>query len=289
MFHVEHLPMKSNRSELKSRLKVKDHFLSGEEFDLLFDADLNMMYTHPVPTDHAQYYDSQEYISHTDSKKGFIATLYQWVKSWALRSKINLIESHVVGERVLLDIGAGTGDFLRQAQKRNWKVSGIETSDQARDLAAAKNLVLMAERPGGLIPRPSVVTLWHVLEHLPDPKEYLKWIQTQLRDEGILIIAVPNFESWDAKHYGANWAAWDVPRHLWHFSKTSIEKLTQDDFVLEVVSPMVFDSFYVSLLSEKYKQGNTNVVRAFFNGIRSNMSAWRTGAYSSLIYVLRKR
>ncbi len=289
MFHVEHLLMNNNRSQLKSRLKVKDNFLSGEEFHLLFDSDLNMMYTDPIPKDLAKYYDSQEYISHTDSKKGLTATLYQWVKSWALRSKINLVESHVVGERVLLDIGAGTGDFLLQAQKRNWKVSGIETSDQARELAAGKNLDLMAERPGGLIPRPSAVTLWHVLEHLPDPKEYLKWIHTQLKDEGILIIAVPNFESWDAKHYGADWAALDVPRHLWHFSRSSIEKLTQDDFVLEAVRPMVFDSFYVSLLSEKYKHGKSNLFRAFFNGFRSNMSAWGTGAYSSLIYVLRKR
>ncbi len=289
MFHVEHLHMNKNRSDLKTHLKVKDHFLSGELFNLLHDEDLDMLYTDPVPEELAKYYESENYISHTDAKRSFVDRIYQMVKYWSVRSKMNLVESHVVGKKVLLDIGAGTGDFLLYAKKRGWSVSGIETNSSARALAKAKDLDLFKERPGGLIPKPTAISLWHVLEHLPDPKEYLKWIHTQLEEQGILIIAVPNFKSWDAKHYQSDWAAYDVPRHLWHFSKKSILELINHHFFVEDIKPMVFDSFYVSLLSEKYRNGKSNLIRAFFNGLRSNMAAWSSGEFSSLIYVLRKR
>jgi 2-polyprenyl-3-methyl-5-hydroxy-6-metoxy-1,4-benzoquinol methylase len=281
--------MNKNRSDLKTKLQVKDHFLSGELFNLLHDEELDMLYTDPVPKELAKYYESENYISHTDAKRSFVDRIYQMVKYWSVRSKMNLVESHVVGKKVLLDIGAGTGDFLLYAKKRGWSVSGIETNSSARALAKAKDLDLFKERPGGLIPKPTAISLWHVLEHLPDPKEYLKWIHTQLEEQGILIIAVPNFKSWDAKHYQSDWAAYDVPRHLWHFSKKSILELTNHHFFVEDIKPMVFDSFYVSLLSEKYRNGKSNLIRAFFNGLRSNMAAWSSGEYSSLIYVLRKR
>lgn len=248
-----------------------------------------MLYTDPVPEELAKYYESENYISHTDAKRSFVDRIYQMVKYWSVRSKMNLVESHVVGKKVLLDIGAGTGDFLLYAKKRGWSVSGIETNSSARALAKAKDLDLFKERPGGLIPKPTAISLWHVLEHLPDPKEYLKWIHTQLEEQGILIIAVPNFKSWDAEHYQSDWAAYDVPRHLWHFSKKSILELTNQHFFVEDIKPMVFDSFYVSLLSEKYRNGKSNLIRAFFNGLRSNMAAWSSGEFSSLIYVLRKR
>ncbi|WP_374957536.1 class I SAM-dependent methyltransferase [Gilvibacter sp.] len=286
---MEHLHMNKNRSDLKTHLKVKDHFLSGELFNLLHDEDLDMLYTDPVPEELAKYYESENYISHTDAKRSFVDRIYQMVKYWSVRSKMNLVESHVVGKKVLLDIGAGTGDFLLYAKKRGWSVSGIETNSSARALAKAKDLDLFKERPGGLIPKPTAISLWHVLEHLPDPKEYLKWIHTQLEEQGILIIAVPNFKSWDAKHYQSDWAAYDVPRHLWHFSKKSILELINHHFFVEDIKPMVFDSFYVSLLSEKYRNGKSNLIRAFFNGLRSNMAAWSSGEFSSLIYVLRKR
>lgn len=289
MFHVEHLHMNKNRSDLKTKLQVKDHFLSGELFNLLHDEELDMLYTDPVPEELAKYYESENYISHTDAKRSFVDRIYQMVKYWSVRSKMNLVESHVVGKKVLLDIGAGTGDFLLYAKKRGWSVSGIETNSSARALAKAKDLDLFKERPGGLIPKPTAISLWHVLEHLPDPKEYLKWIHTQLEEQGILIIAVPNFKSWDAEHYQSDWAAYDVPRHLWHFSKKSILELINHHFFVEDIKPMVFDSFYVSLLSEKYRNGKSNLIRAFFNGLRSNMAAWSSGEFSSLIYVLRKR
>lgn len=289
MFHVEHLHMKKDRSALKTHLKVQDHFKSHEEFSLLHDQELDMLYTDPIPDELSSYYDSEEYISHTDSKRSLVDRIYQVVKSMALRSKINLAESVVMGDRILLDIGAGTGDFVLKAKKRRWQASGIETNEKARALAAEKEIELLADRPGGVVPRPTVVTLWHVLEHLRDPEEYLQWIHTQLQTNGALIIAVPNFNSWDAKHYEQHWAAYDAPRHLWHFSRKSIEALTKDLFELEVVRPMVFDAYYVSLLSEKYKTGSGNLFKAFFNGFRSNLKAWTSREYSSLIYVLRKR
>lgn len=281
--------MNSNRSQLKTVLKAKDHLISGEEFSLLYDPVLDMLYTDPIPNDLEKYYESDAYISHTDSKKTFIDTIYQLVKRSALKSKIKLAESFVIGDKILLDVGAGTGDFVQTATLKKWKAKGIETNEKAREVAVQKNIDLLEQRPDSLSDRPTVITLWHVLEHLPDPQEYLKWIHSQLQDKGVLIIAVPNFNSWDAKHYREYWAAYDVPRHLWHFSRSAIEKLTADLFELEVIRPMVYDAFYVSMLSEKHKNGKGNLFSAFLNGLRSNWSAWSSREYSSLIYVLRKR
>jgi 2-polyprenyl-3-methyl-5-hydroxy-6-metoxy-1,4-benzoquinol methylase len=133
-----------------------------------------------------------------------------------------------------------------------------------------------------------VITMWHVLEHVPDIGNQIKELKRLLKPDGTLLIAVPNFNSYDAKHYGVFWAAYDVPRHLWHFSKTAIKMLFEkEDMKLEKVLPMKFDAFYVSLLSEKYKSGKMNFFKAFFVGLQSNWSAKRNFEFSSHIYVIK--
>jgi len=189
----------------------------------------------------------------------------------------------------LLDLGAGTGDFLAEAKNRKWQVSGVEPNSKARNLAQNKGIKLerdLSEISGKF----EVITLWHVLEHVHDLSEHLNFLKTHLSEKGVLLIAVPNFKSKDAEEYGAFWAANDVPRHLYHFSKTAIEKLFKEvDLELVEIKPLFFDSFYVSILSEKYRGRKLSTLRGMMVGLRSNLSAIRTKEYSSQIYVLKRK
>ncbi|MDV7137608.1 class I SAM-dependent methyltransferase [Maribacter sp. TH_r10] len=274
---------------MKPYLKIKDHSVSGESFELEFDTSLDMLSTRPQPEDLDKYYISEDYISHTDSNKTVIDKLYQIIKRYSLRKKERLISKYVVGEKTLLDVGAGTGDFLLETKNRSWVVEGVEPNRGAKDRANAKGIILHETLQSIKNKKYSIITLWHVLEHLPNLELQIKDLVSLLNDNGTLVVAVPNFKSYDAGHYKEFWAAYDVPRHLWHFSKSSIEKLfaAQGMKVVEI-KPMVFDSFYVSLLSEKYKSGHTNFVKAFAVGLWSNLKGWRTKEYSSHIYILKR-
>lgn len=189
-----------------------------------------------------------------------------------------------------MDIGCGTGDFLKYGnQKNNSNGVGVEPNDVARQKAQSKNVEVFNDLKEIKAQNYDVITLWHVLEHVPDIENYFSFFNEKLHKDGLLVIAVPNFKSYDAKFYGEHWAAWDVPRHLWHFSKNSMQKISQTHgFDLTHIQPMYFDSFYVSLLSEKYKNGKQNLLKAFWVGLRSNWEAKRTKEYSSHIYLFKK-
>jgi 2-polyprenyl-3-methyl-5-hydroxy-6-metoxy-1,4-benzoquinol methylase len=238
------------------------------------------------------YYKSEDYISHTDAKRNLFEKAYHVVRSIALNKKLKLINSFNTSEKHLLDVGCGTGDFLLKAKEGGWTVNGIEPNESARAIANSKleTSVFGVEALSGLRPNSfDVITLWHVLEHLPNLEWHISVFEKLLKDNGKLIIAVPNYNSFDAKFYNTFWAAYDVPRHLWHFSQKSIELLFEKvSMKKEKTLPMRFDAFYVSLLSEKYKSGSMNVIKAFFRGLQSNAKARRSGEYSSLIYVLKK-
>jgi 2-polyprenyl-3-methyl-5-hydroxy-6-metoxy-1,4-benzoquinol methylase len=273
---------------MKRFLKTKDFSVSGEEFDLILDTELNMLRTFPEPENLYSYYNSEDYISHTDSANSLVEKLYQYIKKYNLKRKVSLINKYTDSDKTLLDIGAGTGAFLKSAKQNGWETYGIEPSQKARDLALKKglelkeNLDLLDKR------RFQVITLWHVLEHLPDLELQIEKITSLLHNDGTLMIAVPNFKSYDAKYYKEYWAAYDVPRHLSHFSQFSISKLfAKSGMKLVKVKPLIFDSFYVSLLSEKYKHKKRNFIRAFLIGLISNIRAWKTKEYSSLLYILK--
>lgn len=275
---------------MKLYLKTKDFSVSQEEFELHYNQDLEMLVTSPEPTSLKKYYDSDVYISHTDSKKSIVDKIYQTVKSYSLRKKVLLLNSFNASEKKLLDIGAGTGDFLLAAKNRNWNVDGVEPNIVARNNANKKGIPLYDGLQKVLNKKYQVITLWHVLEHLPDLENQIEKIVSLLDKNGTLVIAVPNFNSYDAEHYGKYWAAYDVPRHLWHFSKKSIEKLfLKHNMEVVKIKPMLFDSFYVSLLSEKYKYKKQNFIKAFFIGLKSNLKAKFSKEYSSHIYILKKR
>ncbi|UII77620.1 class I SAM-dependent methyltransferase [Flagellimonas sp. HMM57] len=271
-------------------LKTKDFSVSGESFELRQDEEFDMLITHPQPENLAKYYDSEVYISHTDAKTSLVDRLYHWVKGYSLKKKIQIIDNQIDESKSLLDIGAGTGDFLKSAISKGFKVAGIEPNQKARTNAELKGITLHQDLADVKNHKFQVITMWHVLEHLPNLQEQIKQIAQLLESNGTLFVAVPNFKSFDAKYYGTHWAAYDVPRHLWHFSRQSIQMLFEKE-KMEVVSikPMLFDAFYVSLLSEKYKGNPFYLISAFFVGLWSNIRAFFSKEHSSLIYIIKKK
>ncbi|HEY4617874.1 MAG TPA: class I SAM-dependent methyltransferase [Flavobacterium sp.] len=279
-------------SNKKHFLTVKDHSVSKETFDLYHDETLDMLVTYPQPSleNLGKYYESVDYISHTDSKRSLFEKAYHFVKSIALKNKLNLINSLQPNKGWILDIGAGTGDFLSVAKQNGWQTIGVEPSEKAKAIALKKEVSFVEDTAELENHSFDVITMWHVLEHVPNLDNQIKELKRLLKPNGSLIVAVPNFKSFDAKYYGAFWAAYDVPIHFWHFSKNAIQALFEKEGMqLEKVLPMKFDSFYVSLLSEKYKSGKMNFVKAFFIGLRSNWKAKRNFEYSSHIYVLKNK
>lgn len=275
----------------KPFLKCKDHTVSGREFELRYDEKLELLETFPKPENHQlpEFYKSEKYISHTDSKKSFFDKTYQWVKSYMIDQKLKWIEKEKPTKGNLLDIGAGTGDFLARAKNINWQINGIEPNPEARGLASKKGVLIEKETTSLSSNSFDVITMWHVLEHVPDLEVQIRELQRLLKKDGLLIIAVPNFKSYDAQKYKEHWAAFDVPRHLWHFSREAIKRIfAQYDFEIFKTRGLPFDSFYVSLLSEKYKSGSSNFIAGFFTGLISNLKAKKTKEHSSVVYFLRK-
>jgi len=253
-----------------------------------------MLETFPQPSEKQlpRYYQSEDYISHTDAKRNLFEKAYHFIKTIALKRKLKLINSFNIKEKNLLDVGCGTGDFLKVAKDNNWNVLGVEPNLEARTIANRKteNSVFDIEQLLKFKKHSfDVITLWHVLEHLSKLEQHITILESLLKPNGRLVIAVPNYKSFDANYYKSYWAAFDVPRHLWHFSQKSISKLVQQKGMdLIKTEPMIFDAYYVSLLSEKYKNGFMNPVKAFWIGWRSNLKAKRSGEFSSLVYIIKK-
>ena len=277
-------------SNKKHFLTVIDYSVSKETFDLYYDQDLDLLITSPQPSPEnlGMYYESNDYISHTDSQRSLFEKAYHFVKGIALKNKLNLINNCSSSKGNLLDIGAGTGDFLLTAKQNGWETIGVEPSEKAKGIAIGKGIKFSDITQDLESHSFDVITMWHVLEHVPNLEIQIKELKRLVKPNGTIIIAVPNFKSYDANYYGKFWAAFDVPIHLWHFSKTAIQLLFQKENIkLEKVLPMKFDSFYVSLLSEKYKKGKMNFVKAIWIGLVSNWKAKSSLEYSSHIYVLK--
>jgi SAM-dependent methyltransferase len=279
--------------DLKSVRKAPYYRGKHELFNIDECLSCGFWFTNPQPEGEelASYYDSDDYVSHTDGTGSLLDFVYNRVREYALNKKLSLVDKAVSQRSALLDYGAGTGAFLVRAKAKGWDVMGIEPSVVARENARGKGVSLLSVEGRDAVQNSScsAISLWHVLEHLPDLKESLEYFNTKLEEKGVLFIAVPNHESHDASYYKNNWAALDVPLHLWHFTKKDVESLAvESGFTLEKVHNMPFDSFYVSLLSEKIKKSNLGVIRALYRGLISNIKGRSQKNMSSLIYQLRK-
>lgn len=294
MIHYEQCPV-CGASTIHPALEAKDYTVSGETFAIWHCDGCTARFTQDVPGKEGigPYYQSDAYISHSDTKEGLVNRLYHRVRAITLRAKRKLVE-RACGKAAghLLDIGCGTGAFLHTMQEAGWTVKGLEPDGGAREKAASLYGLsvdpidgLFALAPGSY----DVITLWHVLEHVHDLRAYADHFRGLLKPGGTLIIAVPNYTSLDAAHYGSAWAAYDVPRHLYHFSPQSMEALLKPTGLSVVrLKPMWFDSFYVSMLSERYRHGKDHLIGAALTGLRSNFKAWgNTGRCSSVIYIIR--
>jgi SAM-dependent methyltransferase len=277
-------------------LKVKDHSVSGEFFDVFECSRCTLRFTHMAPSGEkiGIYYESEDYISHSNTRKGIINSLYHSIRHHTLKVKSRQIEKFTGmkgGQH--LDIGAGTGVFVQHMNQQGWKSHGIEPDAKAREIAMTHHNTLLM--PSGmfetLLPDTfDAISMWHVLEHVHQLYPYLHQIKKLLKSRGLAFIAVPNYTSFDGTKYGAYWAAYDVPRHLYHFSPASMKwLLSAAGFQLTAILPMWYDSFYISLLSEKYKNGSFSIPKGFISGLISNFKAFRDKEKcSSLIYVAKK-
>jgi 2-polyprenyl-3-methyl-5-hydroxy-6-metoxy-1,4-benzoquinol methylase len=278
--------------------EIKDFAVSKENFMLCRCSGCNLTFTNPRPKEDKikPYYDFPEYYSHEDKAKNIIQFVYQKIRNYAVGQKVKLFESLIPKGRIL-DYGCGTGDVLKALQDKDWKITGIEPNEKARKIANSKTNKQVFKNIEEIENQKKydIISLFHVLEHIHELRKTTKALLSNLKKSGYLVIAVPNNQSWDALHYKQNWAAWDVPRHLYHFDQTSIEKFAEI-FELEImdIKPMLFDSFYVSMLSEKYQHPKQWILitymKAILNGLKSNKFGNEIpGRHSSNIYILKKK
>jgi|LauGreDrversion4_2_1035121.scaffolds.fasta_scaffold01307_14 2-polyprenyl-3-methyl-5-hydroxy-6-metoxy-1,4-benzoquinol methylase len=280
--------------KLSHILKTIDYTVSQEAFSISQCEQCTVRFTVSAPStvNIGKYYQSEQYISHTNSKQGLFNKLYQIVRNYSLVSKRKLVCSYANKRSgLLLDYGCGTGSFLNEMKLNGWTIKGVEPDAGA----ALKAKMLTGSEIGDSSSLNSlendsfdVITLWHVLEHVHELHPTVKTLKQKLRTNGVMFVAVPNYQSFDATYYDRFWAAYDVPRHLYHFSKKSMANLMEANGLKIVnILPMWFDSFYVSLLSEKYKKNPLGPIIAFFIGMISNVIALFKGNSSSLIYVIK--
>ena len=277
------------------QLKLKDFSISKEDFELHRCENCQFIFTQNIPDQDTigPYYQSEDYISHSDTKKGIINSLYHIVRGWMLKSKFNLI-GRFSKQKTLLDVGCGTGYFLNFMKNKGYEVTGVEVDEVARNFGQQKFGVKILEPKimleGSIEDTYDTITMWHVLEHLHDPDAYFSSYKKLLNEDGILVIAVPNCDSFDAQYYEQHWAAYDVPRHLWHFTPETIKQLgKRNGFELIEKHRLPFDAFYCSFLSEKYKGNSLFFLSGFMvGGISWLKSIFNIDKTSSLTYVFKK-
>ena len=275
---------------IESFLEAKDYTVSGEFFKIVQCRNCEFLFTNPRPSaqEASVYYQSENYISHSDTNEGLVNKLYHWVRNITLKQKTNWIKPYKTSPE-LLDIGCGNGHFLLACKNAGWDVSGMEldekTAIQARKNTQA-NIVNQLDQIDAT-KRFQIISLWHVLEHVYELDQYFDFFKTHLKDSGKLLLALPNPKSHDAEKFKSYWAAYDVPRHIHHFTPKSIELLASKyGFKLVKRKGLLFDSFYISLLSNENQSGNKKLLSSFITGFFSNCKAFIfSGNYSSNLYI----
>jgi len=291
---LTHCPICQSDS-LNSFIACKDYTVSKDTFNIVQCVFCGFRFTNPRPeeAEAGKYYQSEEYISHSDTRKGLINNLYHYARKFTLKKKLKLITSVSSKQQGnILDLGCGTGAFLNTCKESGWQVQGIEPSADAREFAqknyglTLNNVNTWENITGDSL---DVVTAWHVLEHVYKLEDEIQKVKRALKSDGTFVVALPNCSSADAQFYGAYWAAYDVPRHIWHFTPADVKRFFEKQgFTLQSVLPMPWDAYYICMLSEKYKMGSANYGRALVHGWASNMNAKKnSNTWSSQIYILK--
>jgi len=281
-----------NSTERKSILYGHDYFLTKEQFIIAECLNCGFRFTNPRPdsSEIQRYYESAEYISHDSNQKGLLTRVYKLARRFTLRKKLSIIRNFSKGQ-IILDIGCGTGEFLNYCKGKRFATHGVEPNEKPRKWACEHFDLDVRESLNDFLHEEikfDCITLWHVLEHIHDLQNTMVSLKKLLNPGGIIIMALPNINSWDAFHYGKYWAAYDLPRHLYHFNHSTFKLFAENNgFKLKKTLPQTLDSFYISILSEKYLNGKTNFIKAFFFGLYSNIKATTSKyGHSSLVYIL---
>jgi 2-polyprenyl-3-methyl-5-hydroxy-6-metoxy-1,4-benzoquinol methylase len=285
---VEECPICKGK-EFKNVEIAQDFLQSGESFVITECSKCRLLVTNPRPTKESivKYYESDRYLSHQTEKGGLFTWIYKVIRAINIRSKFRMISSKKKSGHIL-DYGCGTGQFLSYCKKQGWEVSGVEPNSKASSKAKEQGLDVSPQINAADSTIYDIITLWHVLEHIHDISSLMQQLKKTLAPNGRIYVAVPNPSSKDCEIYGNKWAGWDVPRHLYHFRKKDIDALAKNHgFKLEAVIPMMWDAYYVSLLSEENITGKKNWIKSLINGYKSNTYGKKTGIYSSSIYILK--
>lgn len=289
---LEECPICTNHN-FKNELICKDSLVSGESFAICSCLRCGLRLTNPRPNREsiARYYESEKYHSH-NSDNTITSKLYSLAQTYTLWYKARLLKNLRPANKTIFDYGCGSGQFLQYMRQKSWTVAGLETSDVALQKAKSKKLEVFSSLDAikETDRKFDVITLWHVLEHIHDLNTTIKQLRKLLNKGGQIVVAVPNPESWDANNYRENWAAYDVPRHLYHFSKENVKTLFKNHkFSLNTTRPLYLDSFYISLLSEQHLGKGPSFLKALLSGCRSNIYGLKTGHFSSMIYTFNKK
>ena len=281
-----------NSGHFHNKVITKDHSVSGESFAIVECDKCKFNFTNPRPSEEEinSFYESENYISHSNSNRSILDLAYKTVRHFTLKSKVRLINK-LSTKKTILDYGCGTGNFLKECQKNGWQITGVEPNQKANEFASKltgqdiqKDLSSFSDES-----QFHIITLWHVLEHIHDLNETIQKLRKLLKKKGYLIIALPNHNSWDAEHYGEYWAGYDVPRHLYHFDTDTMKTFAnKHNLKIRHIYPQKMDAYYVCLLSEKYINRSNRPLKAIINGNKSNRNAVSNNQYSSLIYILTK-
>jgi len=290
LIHIKKCPICSH-GDFAEHIKCVDHNVSKDEFKIDYCLGCGFKFTNPRPSEESihKYYQSKDYISHTSSKKGLFNKIYHVVRNYQFYKKKKLISRINNKENIsLLDIGCGTGDFIAYCKENNWSCGGVETDEKARDFATKINncnVYINIDEALKEGRKYDFITMWHVLEHVYDLSNYMDKIKRLLKDGGVLILGLPNCNSYDAEKFKSSWFAYDLPIHVSHFNKKDIVKLIKKHkFKSVFTKPLIFDAYYISMLSAK--KSKKTILNGMYTGWVSNLKARTTKEYSSLIYII---
>jgi 2-polyprenyl-3-methyl-5-hydroxy-6-metoxy-1,4-benzoquinol methylase len=284
-----------NAREFQRIMTCEDHTVSHETFHLDKCLACHLVITNPQPDEEklSKYYLSETYVSHAKTARSFLDRIYRIARFFTIKWKYALLTSHTIEKKTIMDFGCGTGDFLAHCQRQHHKVIGVEPSHIAREISADRTRQPIHKDLSTVTEKVNIITAWHVIEHVPNLNQTFQQLQNHLAKNGTMFIAVPNHQSFDAEIYKEFWAGYDVPRHLWHFSKENMTRLLHNSGMeLIKIVPMKLDAFYVSMLSEKHRNGKLTLhalANALRIGMLSNLRGKSKKNQSSLVYIARKK